>query len=708
MEPSNDGGLSVSAAANDTGEDVLRSIARSWLKKVELAQKHKRPFSEDAREAMDFFDGPHNWFWRDQYSRNESGYNRSIAPPGFRMQVNRVFEAVKLFASVIYHRNPVRTVTPKKFPFVSPDVLGITPDNVAALQQYQQAAEQTHQADTVRHVVAEIMSAYLNYTPNELDLKVHSRRVVDEAIIKGAGIWWTELVTEPGNGLNAVGSFADSVDNLTLDPDANEIEDIVWCARRCTHAIDTVAKQYGLDPEKLRGNLEGRTAMATGETYGEGHYGDDNRNPNKRVGKTNDLITYWKIWSKTGFGDRLKDAPKDQQGFFDAIGDNAYIVVAEGVDFPLNVPPETLSETVDEETGLPQSLFRAVQWPIPFWAESNGWPFTMLAFHRKPGYLWPISHVKPAVPELRFLCWAFSFLAQRVAVSCETLIGVSKAADQDIKDQILSQSQGGFKIVELSEILGRSVSDVISVFQLPNVTNEIWNVISAVTEMLEKRLGLTELVYGMTNTQIRSATEASVRSEQISIRPDDMAECVENAMSHLARKEAMAARWLLTPEDVAPIIGPVGAVAWQMHVASMEPVQVAREYDYRIEAGSAKKPNKQTRAEQMQMALQTLGPVLSNLIGSGVVDPFNALITDWADSMDIDAKPYLVPAPAPPPMPPQGPQPPQGPPPPQEQQALPPPADAPPPQDGPPMPPEGPPEPPVGPPELPQIPVGLQ
>jgi hypothetical protein len=303
----------------------------------------------------------------------------------------------------------------------------------------------------------------------------------------------------------------------------------------------------------------------------------------------------------------------------------------------------------------------------------------MLSFHRKPGYVWPISHIKPGIPELRFLCWAFSFLAQRVAVSCETLIGVSKAADQDIKDQILSQSQGGFKIVELSEILGRSVSDVISVFQLPNATNEIWNVIGAVTEMLEKRLGLTELVYGMTNKQIRSATEASVRSEQISIRPDDMAECVENCMSNLARKEAMAARWLLSPEDVAQVVGPIGAAVWQQHVSSMEPLQVAREYDYRIESGSARKPNKATRAEQMQAALQNLGPVLSGLIGAGVVDPFNALIKDWADSLDLDATPYLIPPPPPPqeqmPMPPgeqapEGGPPPEGPPP--EEQGPPP------------------------------------
>lgn len=670
-------------AVNDTGEDVLKSIATSWLKKVELGLKHKRPFTDDAREAMDFFDGPHNWFWKDEYARSEYGYNRSISPPGFRMQINRVFEAVKLFASVIYHRNPVRQVNPKRFPDVPPEALGLDPNNPEIVAQYEMALQDTAMRDSIRNVVSKLLSAYLNYTPAELDLKTHSRRVVDEALIKGAGVWWTELVEDPGSGLRAVGSFADTIDNLVLDPDATEIEDITWCARRCVHPIDVVAKQYGVDPEVLRSNLEGKTGIRAEDTYLSGRPADDSRP--RRVGKTNDLMTYWKIWSKTGFGDRLKDSPKDHRGFFDAIGDNAYIVVADGVPFPLNTPPEMLAEQVDEATGLPESMFRAVQWPIPFWAEANGWGFTMLSFHRKPGYIWPISHIKPGVPELRFLCWAFSFLAQRVAVSCETIIGVSKAADQDIKDQILSQSQGGFKIVELSEILGRSVSDVISVFQMPNATNEIWSVINAVTEMLEKRLGLTELVYGMTNKQIRSATEASVRSEQINIRPDDMAECVENSMTQIARKEALAARWLLSPQDVAPIVGPIGAVAWEQHVASLEPIQVAREYDYRIEAGSAKKPNKATRAEQMQAALQNLGPILSNLIGAGVVEPFNALISDWADSLDLDATPYLVPPPPPPPeaMPPEGPPPEELPP-----EQLPPeemPPEAMPPEQGPPI-----------------------
>jgi hypothetical protein len=52
--------------------------------------------------------------------------------------------------------------------------------------------------------------------------------------------------------------------------------------------------------------------------------------------------------------------------------------------------------------------------------------------------------------------------------------------------------------------------------------------------------------------------------------------------------------------------------------------------------------------------------VLQGLIGAGVVDPWNALVTDWADAMDIDPTNYLVPPPPAPPMPPQGAMPPEG------------------------------------------------
>lgn len=354
-------------------------------------------------------------------------------------------------------------------------------------------------------------------------------------------------------------------------------------------------------------------------------------------------------------GDRFKDSPKENKGFFDAVGNNCYLVICEGVDFPLNIPPSVLDEQVDPQTGLPPSLIMRVSWPIPFFAEPNGWPFTMLAFHRKAGYAWPISHIKPAIGELRLLNWCFSFLATRIATSCETVVAIQKAADQTIKDQLLAPSEGGFKIVEISELLGRSINDIVSIMQMPQVTKDLWDIISAILDQFAQRTGLSELVFGYTRSMFRSAAEAQIKNENISIRPDNMANELEDCMSLLGRREALAARWLLEPHDIKPVLGPMGAAAWEQMVARRDIVSLTREFQYRVEAGSARKPNKASRVEQMQMAVQTLGPILSQLAGAGVSEPFNALMRDWANSLDIDATPYLLPPPAPPQAPPAAP-----------------------------------------------------
>jgi hypothetical protein len=125
-------------------------------------------------------------------------------------------------------------------------------------------------------------------------------------------------------------------------------------------------------------------------------------------------------------------------------------------------------------------------------------------------------------------------------------------------------------------------------------------------------------------------------------------------MSLLARREALAARWLLESADVAPVLGPLGAMVWEQQIQGMNINTVAHEFEYRIEAGSARKPNKASKVEQMQMAIQTIGPIAQQLIPMGMVGPWNALMSDWGKSIDIDPAPYMVPEPPPPPPPPPG------------------------------------------------------
>lgn len=641
-------------------------LTQTWVKKLNAAVAYKKVFTEDAKEAGNFFDGEHNWMWQDSYARGEKGYNSSIAPPNFRIQVNKVFELVDIFGAVMYHRNPVRTVTVMEYPDLPPEAVGIDlqpgmdlsmlpPEQIQIIE----LAAEDQKRKRMQKSAALILEKYLNWTPQELDLKRQGQKWVREALIKGMGVMWTEMVELQTSGdgtrppVRMIGSFYDTVDNFLMDPDWDNMDDILWCARKCVHPIEQVAEEYGIPEEELRKHHEGgKDVKLNKEPKGKA----DGRN---KIEKTNELITYYKIWSKTGMGDRFKNVPKEYRGMFDQLGKFCYLVICEGVDRPLNIPPELLEgipeEGSEEAAPLPDELIAKVSWPIPYFADPQGWPFTPLYFHWKPGYAYPISHIRPAIGELRLLNWAMSFAATRIATSCETMVAVQKAADQSIKDQILAPSEGGFKIIELSELLGRGVGDIMSVFQLPAVTRDLWDIITAVAEMFAQRTGLTELLYGATRSSYRSASEAQIKSENISIRPDNMSNQLEDAMSQLARREALAARWLLESGDVVPVLGPVGAIAWQNLVEKTDMVDLTRDFLFRVEAGSARKPNKATRVEQMQMSVQTLGPILSQLAASGVIDPYNALMRDWANSLDIDPEPYMIPPPPPPAAPPPAP-----------------------------------------------------
>jgi hypothetical protein len=190
---------------------------------------------------------------------------------------------------------------------------------------------------------------------------------------------------------------------------------------------------------------------------------------------------------------------------------------------------------------------------------------------------------------------------------------------------------------------------VISVFQMPGVTQDMYQIIAEVTNLFDRRVGLTELIYGMTRASFRSAAEAAVKSEQISVRPDDYASILEDALSEVARKEALLARWMVYPQDVAPILGPMAAQAWQLHVQGEDPESVVREYSYRVEAGSARKPNIATKVENMNNAMQIMMPVAQGLMQAGQPQIFNAMLEDWGEVMNVDISRYMVPPPPPPP-----------------------------------------------------------
>lgn len=621
-------------------DNPLRPLVRGWLSVLNAARKDKKAkFGDDAAEAMKFFNGPHNFMWDEKYMRDKritgGEGTETIMPPTMRICLNKMAEIVQLFGPSLYNRNPHRQVVPRRLPSLPPSLLG-DPMNPFVQQQYQMLAMQEQQTFEMAATRANLVETLLNYTPNEMDLKTNCRKAIDEALIKGMGLLWTETYQPPHLDYKVVGSFYRTVDGLLLDPDAEDDDEIMWGGYEMTKPVWQWEREFGWEPGTLKANLESKfhQGMSDGALFDA-----DDRNR----GKSNDLLTATVIYSKMGLGDKLTDCKKFDAFDTEEFGDYCYLVIAEGVDQPLNLPPPVL------ESGDAELLFQALQWPIPFWIDGE-WPWTRIAFHWVPNQIWPMSHLKPAMGELHFLNWAMSFLASRIRSSSRDFIGVMKAAGEEIKEAILSGKDLTILEIEADLAPNSKITDLVSFLQHPQVNGDVWMVISAVADSFDKRVGLTELMYGMASTQSRSAADVNVRASSAAVRPDDMAQQSEDAMSNVARKEAFAWRWTGEAQDVLPILGANGAYAWEQLVMSQDPILFSRELDFRIESGSMRKPNKNLRIDQMNNFLQTplAASVMQYSAATGNMGPINSIIAEWCKANEMDPSGFMLP---PPPMP---------------------------------------------------------
>jgi hypothetical protein len=628
-------------------EHPLRGPTSLWLNKIKLGREFKRKqFDDYADEAMAFYVGDDSGgqLWDKYISGRHGNVSRDSdgAPEvDFHFVLAKVAELVQIFGPGLYHRNPVRTVTCRRLPQIPPEVFG-NPQDPRVQQMVGQLNQQQTQTYSLAKSRATLMQTYLNYTPNEYDLKKQARRAINEALIKGAGLLWTETFQHHAQGHTIIGSFYDSVDNLTIDPDAETMEECWWIARKVTEPVWKVSRDYGIDEEYLRkhGNTKSAGEMASQQTY-------DDLNERKPTTHTNDLLTYHKVYSKMGLGDLLGSVADEDRDTLGDFGQNVYLAVCNGIDFPLNLPSELFQEALDDPDGEAfDEAFGRVQWPIPFWID-NKWPFSALVFHEIPNNPWPMSHIRPGLPELKFNCWSTSFLATNAHHTSRLFAEVPKGAEDDVKE--ILQSGGGFNIIETMSVDGKPLFQ----FATPpkGTTVDLQNINSKIEEAFEKRTGLNEAMYAAPGG-MRSAEEARLKGQTMNIRPDDMANRVEDWLSEVARKEGLATSWMLEPPDLAPVLGPGGATLWEQLITPMDPGQAAMEFDYRIEAGSARKPNKDAMIANMQSVMQAVMPILGpHAQRTGDIGSINSFIEGWCRANDIQEWEKYMLKPPPPPQP---------------------------------------------------------
>ena len=642
--------------------DALSEISKIWISKIRIAEEEKdKKFGKFAREAMQFYTGPYDFLYDNDGSAPTSFVVEGVRSPAFRMSINKVAELVDLFLPALYDRNPQFTVNHKYLQLPPADLLGLYPPQLLQ-QMFQQSQQSGQPFDPLAplqkpetelaqlRIAASLSAYYMNQSVKENDLKRNVRLALTEALIKGRGLLWTELENSP-NGMMVYDKY-DSVDNLVIDPDAESLHDAKWIARRRYQYIRDVEDKFRLPRGLLKGRRESYGKEAISDVADDRTAGISDRS------KSYDVVETWEVYSKIGIGGNLTGFDDDMAKKLEPFGKYSYIAVSPDVDFPLNLEKSSIENISEAELG------GRVSWPTPFYADmTHGWPFIHFDFHDIPRSVWPMSHIRPAMGELKALQWVTSFMVGKIKNISRDFVVVDKTVEDNIKDAIINGPD--LTMLEVMSRGNKAVGDFIHFVQHPDLNRSLWEVTSMLEQMFERRTGVTDLMQGTSQgKQIRSATEATMKQQASNTRPDEMADRVESMMEIVGRNHMIAARTHLTQADIAPIFGerieetgpefqngekpksggPLTEM-WMKLLGSQEVSQVVSEFNYEIEPGSARKHNKQQDIARANEGLQVaFGPAMQSYGQWGDPAQANYLLEKWYKANDwVDFQKGLLP-----------------------------------------------------------------
>jgi hypothetical protein len=543
-------------------------------------------------------------------------------------------------------------------PAMQQQMMAMAEQQMIQMQQQQMMADQQNALErqlkeTEDKLRAGLIEWYMNYTPGETNLKGKARDAITEALIKGLGLLWPEI--DNTNDRKVTCLQYDSVDHLLIDPDVEKLCDAKWIARRRRRPVWEVEREFELQPGTLKATDISSKGQADSESVDEFEAEFENES-----GDSSDLIVYYEIYSRMGVGHRLPtfEDKEDEEvmAALEQYGDYAYLAITPDHPYPLNLP----EEVAEAPGGMEEEIKQRLEWPVPYYLNrSNPWPFAALTFHHVPRCVWPMSHVAPAMGYQKCINWILSFLMSRVKITSRAFIVIPKSLDEEIKKRILSGKD--LELLEINNAHPGTMDKLCEFLKMPEENGNIWNLYAALKREFEDATGVTELnLAGRSSQQMRSAAEANVKREMLSVRPDDMANAVDNWMSEAARLEAIAARYLMTDEDVAPVFGediteitmPPGQAPgpdaepikqygqytqlWVDLVMDDDIDHIVSEYEYHVESGTARKPNKDQTVQNINEIGQTVVPqYLQIWMSSGDPTQFNAWLALWAKSRDM-------------------------------------------------------------------------
>lgn len=586
--------------------------------------------------------------------------------PIFNVRDNAAAQAVQILVPMFLQGELLALVKPNK-PFTPPPQLfgvqgdpnqpqPIPPPNdpqamqqfiqqEMARQQYFMATQQSDMEYADRTYRSGIIEACVNYILKECNLKEEARPALRDMIVRGLGALQTEMIDMPnGTGQLAGATYMDD-DRIVIDPDAKRMKDAQWVAILCEHPVWEVARQYqpyGVTEDDLNAS----SISAVGDRLTRYHLDNE---PRKR-----NVFRYWKVYSRCGIGARLKpkaerDPMLDQLD--QAVGDFCYIVVAEGCDFPLNVTPTI--EQMALQTGTIQPFQVVTSWPCPFFYDMDDpWPFTVGYFHERKGSAWPKSHLSFAIGYLNFMAWILGFLAESAYRNSRGVWILDETVSEKVVEWLKNgQSDEIIKITKGVE--NQKIRDLVEYMEGPAFNNDLVGLYQFMRAQYQDMTGITDLLQGQMDRQMRSAEEAAVLQSASQLRPQDMSNKVQAWLSRVVRKIAILARYSQSGQDLVTILGAFGAQAWDTGIRTQNMAELFREATYSVETGKGRVPDINAELENINQAMQFVFPAMMQAYQmSGNPTSVNGLLKIWGDARQMkDVDQIMMPPFMPPPPP---------------------------------------------------------
>lgn len=616
-----------------TASEVL---VDNWLKRLECARKSENyeAFRAISDVCYSFYKNSAKFMWEKDFRRKYMG--ATIETPMFEITINKAREYIDIYGPYLFWDYPNRKVTSYEPLPMPPELFG-DPNDPNVQMQLQAIDQQMASEKSRRDLRCKMMERYLNYSQREQQggLTTHAADAVRDALIKGRGILVPKTYRRPGSQRTLTGLFYESVDNLRIDPDCNDphLNSATWVAIRHQWTVRETERHFRL----RRGTLNGAGNLKSHENVA-GLNGRSVNSDHMTEGKSNDLIVWYEIWSKCGVGGWKEDDHDSEliRALDDVVGDNAYLCVAANVPWLLNAPPEAFTDETTED-----EVVEMLGWPFPSYADSR-WPMAFLDFYRDSESPWPIAPLSAALGELICMNVLTSAFVEQAYENRKSIIALLDEAAKDF-DAAVSGNKSPV-VVKMKGELNKTVDQMISFLNRPPMNKDIISALEYVSMLFDKRTGLVDFMYGVQQTQDRSARTTAAKEEKTGIRPERMSRDVAAWQTDGATLEKLLASLNVRGADIPELLGGAyGAMLWDELIYNEDPEVVMREMTCMVEATDLRRPNRERDLQNLQTLSQQFLPVFMALAQeTGNTGPIDAMSEDIGKAMEQPTEKWKI------------------------------------------------------------------